>query len=207
MRRQFTAYTLVDPRDNVVFFAGYGRPSEPSLVIEHARKCAKGNQTTVRSTLAATLRDARIVDILNDDTEPEVRVLVTTEHRSEAQRAAVRAIEEHGLSLQRRERERRPCPTVGTPLTTKALALLLLLDRNAIYAMELVNEARVRWGVEVAPEAARVALIGLETGGYVESHKRPNDSLVGNPRIWYVLTDKGRRQAERVRETVRAVAA
>jgi hypothetical protein len=207
MRRRFVAYTLADPRENAVFFAAYGSPTEAQVLVTRVRRAVTNDQPIVRPTLAGTLRDARIADILATGAEPTIGVLVNTESRAEAARRAAEAVAEHGLSVQRRERGRRPHPVVGSPLTTKAVALLLLAEEGPFYAMMLVRRAVERWGVEVEPEAARVALIGLEVGGHVESHQRPNDTLIGRPRAWYVLTDKGRRAADKVRETVRAVAA
>jgi hypothetical protein len=209
MRRRFIAYTLADPRDGTVFFAGYGRPTEPGVLVAQVRRRLVTNQSTVRPSVTATLRDARIADILGADAEPVVGVLVSTEVRAEAVRRATEAVQQLGLSVQGRERIRRPCPTVGEPLTTKAVALLLLSDpaEGPLYAALLVTRARERWGIDVVPRAAREALVGLETGGHVESHQRPNDTLIGRPRTWYVLTDRGRRAALRVRETVRGVVA
>lgn len=203
MRRQFIAYTLADPRDGTVFFAGYGPPTQPGILL---RRAGRGDGV-VRPTMAATMRDARIADIVAGGAEPVVGVLLRTESRGDAARQVAEAVTAHGLSVQLRERPHRPSPVVGVPLTTKAVALLLLREEGPLYARLLVDRAAERWSIDVVAESARVALLGLETGGCVESHIRPNDALVGHPRTWYALTPKGERAAERVRETLRAVAA
>lgn len=196
MRARFVAYEFSDPRDGRVFFVGAGRVGSPELILRRVRRDLASNVRPVRSRWAETLRDANIADILDAGLEPRLGVLLDTEVRGDAARRAETAAKERGLE---RNSSRRPSTLLGPVLSTKAVALLLLEDAPA-YGSLLVTLARDKLGLDVAWTAMHAALQGLEVGGYVESHSRPAGTLIGRPRLWYVLTERGGRASGRVRE-------
>lgn len=201
MRMRFLAYELVDPRDSSVFYVGAGRHSEPRILIEHVRRDVRGNQRPVRATYADTLRDHQIADILDAGLQPAVSPLLDTESRADAVRTAERAQKAHNL-----RHSRRPInPTLGVPVSAKGLLLVLMLTEGPVYFVLATERIKSRWSLDLQRSALRPAMLGLEMGGYVESHERPNDALRGRPRLWYVLTERGERAARAVLATLALV--
>lgn len=82
--------------------------------------------------------------------------------------------------------------------------ILKLLKDRPMYAYEIRNELKKRFGFEPATVSSYVVLYRLEEGGYVSSEW--HESEAGRPsRKYYRLTEKGEKLLEKGIETIEDV--